>query len=171
MDDLLAFCRSANERICDYAAETGASAMGTTAAMLVCAENEIILCNIGDSKVFRLSGKKLEQISKDHCAAAAYGSKSPLSQNLGIPVSDMIIEPYVAKGRYQIGDRYLICSDGLTDMVSLEEIRSVLVRTEFDKSIDRLLELALEHGGMDNITMILCKVERKKHSLFRKKFR
>lgn len=170
LDDLLEFCKSANEKICNYATENDFLAMGTTAALLIFNKSEIALCNIGDSKIYRFAEKKLEQISTDHYAVAAHGLKPPLSQNLGIPVTEMVIAPHIARGFYNDGDIYLLCTDGLTDMVTEEEIENILLNTAFDESINRLLEKALDKGGKDNITIILCKVEGEKWSLFDKLF-
>jgi protein phosphatase len=164
--EMLAFCRSANDRICEYAANNGIASMGTTAAMLLFFGKEITLCNIGDSKVFRFADHALEQISVDHYAAAVHGRKPPLSQNLGIPESDLLIEPYLARGDCNSGDVYLLCSDGLTDMVGQAEITRILDREALHHAADRLLEQALTNGGKDNITIILCKVEREKRRLF-----
>lgn len=121
------FCHKANANICDYATLHEVSAMGTTAAMLVFAEKEVVLCNVGDSKIFRLCDGTLEQISKDYVAVSAFGVKPPLSQNLGIPPNELVIDPYIARGAYKDGDVYLICSDGLTDMVSVAKIAEVLI--------------------------------------------
>lgn len=165
LEALLKFCKDANERICGYATEHQISKMGTTAALLAFTNSKITLCNIGDSKIFRFAEKKLEQISVDHCAASAYGTKPPLFQYLGIPPSELAIEPYVARGQYNDGDVYLLCSDGLTDMVITETITQILIKTEFDEAANKLLDKALENGGKDNITIILCKVMREKHSL------
>ena len=156
--DLRAYCQQANTAICRYADEHGVGSMGTTAAMLVFDREKIVLCNIGDSKIFRCDGARLEQISYDHVAIAAYGRKPPLMQNLGIPPEEMTIDPYVSEGPYQHGDRYLICSDGLTDMVSETEIGDVLMRYTLDEAAERLLQRALEEGGKDNITLILIDV-------------
>ena len=143
--------------------------MGTTAAMLVFADKEIALCNIGDSKIFRLYDGSLEQISKDHVGVSAFGVKPPLSQNLGIPPSELVIAPYFARGAYNDGDVYLICSDGLTDMVSVEEITEVLVSKPIEEAITLLLDKALANGGKDNTTIILCKIERQSGWLFKRK--
>lgn len=171
IDDLIKFFNEANKKICDYAANNEIGAMGTTAAVLAFNNKEIALCNIGDSKIFRFAHKKLEQISVDHYSMSAYGVKPPLSQNLGIPPSELLIDPYVAKGRYHDGDVYLICSDGLTDMVPIEDITRVLKEAEFKEVGKTLLGMALDNGGKDNITMVLCKVERERWSIFDKMFR
>ena len=167
--DLTQFCHKANRNICDYAALNEVSAMGTTAAMLVFTEKEIALCNIGDSKIFRLCDGLLEQISKDHVAVSAFGVKPPLSQNLGIPPNELVIDPYLARGTYNDGDVYLICSDGLTDMVSTEEITQILISEPIEKATTLLLDKALANGGKDNTTIILCKIERQSGWLFKRK--
>ena len=160
------FCQAANAEICSYAKESGISAMGTTAAMLAFTSKKITLCNIGDSKIFRFCGGTLEQISKDHVAISAFGKKPPLSQNLGIPPTELLIEPYISQGRYQNGDLYLICSDGLTDMVSNAEITQILDSGSPYESADALLERALQAGGRDNVTIILLEVKKRKRELF-----
>lgn len=166
VETLLSFCEEANRRICEYAKDNQVESMGTTGAMLLFSDQDITLCNIGDSRIFRLAGEELSQISVDHTAPYLVGGKPPLSQNLGIPPEEMRIEPYVAKGQYQDGDLYLICSDGLTDMVSNEEITRVLLEYDTGPAVDELLRMALENGGKDNVTIILCKVKRKRGGLF-----
>lgn len=163
------FCQKANADICGYADENELSAMGTTAAMLAFTSGGITLCNIGDSKIFRFCGGVLEQISKDHVSVAAFGVKPPLFQNLGIPPTELIIDPYLAQGAYHDGDVYLICSDGLTDMVTTGEIAQILASASVEKACAELLETALSHGGRDNITMILCRIERESGWFFKRK--
>ncbi len=158
--DLSAFCTKANADICDFADNNGVSSMGTTAAMLAFSDKEITLCNIGDSKIFRYSEGNMEQISFDHVGFSVYGKKPPLSQSLGIPPTEMVIEPYLAQGGYHSGDIYLICSDGLTDMVSNEEIANVLrCAADMEEANKALQEKALAGGGRDNVTILLCKIE------------
>lgn len=168
VSDLSKFCQKANTDICNYARGNGISSMGTTAAMLAFSRSGVTLCNIGDSKIFRFFDGRLEQISKDHVAVSVYGLKPPLSQNLGIPSDELVIDPYVAEGKYHHGDIYLICSDGLTDMVTTEEITAVLSDQSPDKAISVLLNKALENGGRDNITIIICKIERKSGGIFKR---
>ena len=163
------FCQKANTDICDYANKNEISAMGTTAAILAFTNNGVTLCNIGDSKIFRFCDGELEQISKDHVTVAAYGVKPPLSQNLGILPTELIIDPYLAQGAYNDGDVYLICSDGLTDMVTTEEIAEMLNAKPIEDGCMELLGKALSNGGRDNITIILCKIERESGWFFNRK--
>ncbi len=169
--DLQEFCLRTNQDICAYAAVHGIGSMGTTAAMLAFGENEITLCNIGDSKIFRLSRGLLTQISRDHVEENGFGSKPPLTQNLGIPEEELLIEPYLARGTLKAGDLYLISSDGLTDLVSPEEITEILLSGTVELQAEQLLRRALENGGRDNVTIILCKIQRQFGWPFRKKYR
>lgn len=160
VEALSQFCSRANREICRYADDHGVSSMGTTAAMLAFTHKAVVLCNIGDSKIFRLRQGKIEQISTDHLAFAAYGVKPPLSQNLGIPETEMLIDPYFAQGQYHPGDIYLICSDGLTDMVATQDICEILEEHPIQDAVTLLLDRALAAGGRDNTTIILCQLRR-----------
>ncbi len=164
---LLRLCRDANLEICDFAETNHINSMGTTAAMLVFQGRHAHICNIGDSKVFRLRDGILEQLSKDHLCIAAYGMKPALSQSLGIPPEKMRLDPFYRREDCRDGDLYLICSDGLTDMLTHEEIQAVLASASGSSAIVRLLEMALANGGKDNTTIILCKVEKERSGLFR----
>lgn len=159
LSDLTAYCMDANRRICACAEENDIGSMGTTAALLTFSGDKAYLMNIGDTKVFRFAHRMLKQVSMDHYSVGAYGRKPPLLQYLGIPENEMIIEPYTAQGCCHAGDTFLICSDGLTDMVPLEEISSIMDGTAFEETAKRLLDRALEKGGKDNITILLCRAE------------
>lgn len=157
------YCYSANTDICKYASENNISSMGTTAAMLMFHKKNAYLCNIGDSKIFLLStsNKKLSQISYDHVALSVRGQKPPLLQNLGIPENELKIKPFHLKLTVKNKDRYLICSDGLTDMVSLDEIEKIILDSKsVGEATENLLNSALENGGKDNITIILCEIKK-----------
>ncbi len=158
--DLTPFCIEANNTICRFAAANQVHSMGTTAAILKFGSKKIWMCNVGDSRVYRFANGTLQQISHDHVDVGVYGRKPPLSQNLGIPEEEFIIEPYEAAGSYKKNDRYLICSDGLTDMVTDEEIAQTLAADPTEGALGKLLALALERGGRDNITMVLCRVKK-----------
>lgn len=152
--DLNDFCRKANRRICEYTREHRITSMGTTAAILRFTPEKAGLCNVGDSKIFLYSQGQLHQLSYDHVSISVAGRKPPLTQNLGIEETEMIIEPFVALGDYKPGDAFLICSDGLTDMVSTEQLQSILSGKR-KKAAQALLDTALENGGRDNISYIL----------------
>lgn len=167
INNLRVFCKQANDAICHYAKENAITSMGTTAALLLFDRKSVCLCNIGDSKIFQYSDSKLVQISVDHIGVAVFGQKPPLSQNLGIPDEEMIIDPYTATGYYNSGDQFLICSDGLSDMVCEEEIAKIIGMNNPPEEVRRLLNIALNNGGKDNITIIVIKVIEKENALLK----
>ncbi len=164
--DFRDYCIKANKDICQYTENNMLGSMGTTAAMLLFGAKGIHLCNVGDSRVYSFKKGKLSQISEDHVVSIDGKTKPYLSQNLGIPETEIIIQPYISEMEYENKEIFLISSDGLTDMVSNEEIERILKDTPFEESAEALLEKALENGGKDNVTIILCKTERIKTGLF-----
>ena len=153
-------CFRANERIFRYAQQQQLSAMGTTAAMIAFGANGIGLISVGDSKIFHFSDGELRQISVDHVGAAPYGVKPPLTQYLGMDPEESGLEPYLARGNLQEEDIYLLCSDGLTDMLSPGEVKSILKTGPYEQVAERLSTMAMEKGGRDNTTILLCRVEK-----------
>ena len=154
------YCRNANQRICAYRSAFGLNTMGTTAALALFSGRKVSLCNLGDSKIFRFRGGELVQLSQDHLFSCAYGGKPPLLQYLGMPPSETILEPYIITERVEPEDLYLLCSDGLTDMLTMEQIQSGLSAASIEDAAERLMEQALSQGGKDNVTLILCKVRK-----------
>ncbi len=139
--------------------------MGTTAAILQFCRNGVYVCNVGDSKIFRLHQDELSQISEVHTDAkflaecGIHNRKPRLSQYIGISPDEMIIEPYIAKKKLCLGDQYLICSDGLTDMVPDDEIYRIMKENPLaENCAEHLIGAALEHGGRDNVTVIVVKI-------------
>ncbi len=153
-----------NEAVCNNA-EQRMNHMGSTAVMMGFYDDMACLCNVGDSRAFRLRENVLKQISLDHLEEIppfmknSKRAKPHLSQCIGTPSDEMLLEPYVANGHMYAGDCFLLCSDGLTDMVSTEEICSILSQgNDASLSVQRLIDLALEHGGRDNVTLIVIYV-------------
>ena len=121
--------------------------------------------NLGDSKLFCLREKELVQISNDHTdeqylnEKGIINRKPRLTQHLGIDPAELQLEPCIKRFQYKRGDQYLLCSDGLTDMLKNSEIRELLLTEKNVKaSVSRLIRQALERGGRDNVTVILCKI-------------
>ena len=87
------------------------------------------------------------------------GRKAPLTQHLGMDPAEVLLVPYVAKGDIQKGDQYLICSDGLTDMVENVTIADILINnSDAQDAVLALTSAAMQNGGKDNITVIVCHI-------------
>ncbi len=150
---------TANDSVCAYQKQTGVLNVGTTAAAVAFFSDAVFVADIGDSKVYLFSGGALRQISVEHVMQGKFRGKPPLSQHLGIPTDEFVIEPHLKKESYRAGDRYLICSDGLTDMLTDGEIESIMKRGDDIKTCASvLLNGALENGGKDNVTVIVCEI-------------
>lgn len=159
---LTALCLEANEKVCKAA---DGAPMGTTCALLYLSGSDYTVCNVGDSPVFLFRNGILRQISVDHTQRASYEKvtgkpaearrKFPLTQCLGIPQDEMVIEPFLDGGKICAGDVFLLCSDGITDMLSTEEIcRALSVHTSPDEMVADLTKMAMEAGGRDNLTAV-----------------
>ena len=165
--DLRGLCLEANRRVCDYAESHRVSSMGTTAAMVRFMDEGVYACNLGDSRIFRFHGGALRQISQDHVLPAPKSKKPPLLQYLGIPETELLLEPGLSFQRPEPGDRYLICSDGLTDMIEPDKLEKILRKAPFPLAGRILMKTALDNGGRDNVTLILCEIRKRKNGLFR----
>jgi len=153
-------CLEMNSKICEYQKENFIRNMGTTAAILFCGKDGVYACNLGDSRIYNYSSGRFIQLSRDHVHNGYNSKKAPLTQNLGIPESEFVIEPYIIKSEYKDKDRYLLCSDGLTDMVSDNDITEVLDKgLSVQETTETLMTMALENGGVDNITIIICELQ------------
>lgn len=148
-----------NRQVFDVGQERGTDRMGSTFVMLYFAGKEVYLCNLGDSRGYRLRGYDFYQISQEHVEDEMYarGSKPGLIQFLGMDPERYVVEPFLTKGRIEKGDKYLICSDGVTDMLDDDEICDIMANAKHAREcVDRLIEASLERGGCDNTTAIVC---------------
>ena len=125
------------------------------------------IANIGDSKIYLIRNYGLTQLSVDHTDKVLLDQKRitkrkpQLTQHLGIPSSEMIIEPYTKIIKLQSADRFLLCSDGLSDMVPITKIQEIVSRPLSPIEVVQLLtKMAMQNGGRDNITIILCDISK-----------
>lgn len=153
-------CYKMNDAVCDFMLKYSVKSMGSTAAIVMFDRNTAIVCNLGDSGIFLLSNGKLTKVSTDHVdSGSAFSSKPMLTQFVGIPKEEYLIEPSIKTVPCNPGDRFLLCSDGVTDMVDLNEVAAIISMPDLDTAATALLEKALANGGVDNTTLILCEVQ------------
>ena len=178
--------QTANEKICKKILESGERRIGTTFALLCVQDDLAKIYNIGDSRVYLLRNNELRQISVDDTTGqrlvnmgvitkeqlSTHEDRHKLTQHLGIFKDEMEIEPHIATEiTIKKGDKFLLCSDGLTDMVDDEEIKEILKKNKSEKEIsEALVEEALSNGGHDNITamIIIAKTSSKQKPAYSK---
>ena len=162
-------CESMNQAICDYGRTNKINSMGTTAALLAFAEDAVYSCNLGDSRIYKSDREKFYQISQDHVLGRSLFGKAPLTQYLGMEEENLQLEPSISRQEIKIGERFLLCSDGITDMLSDGEIADILSRDiPVAKTVEILVDRALKKGGRDNITVVLCEIMEQPRNMFRR---
>lgn len=146
--------------------------MGTTIVMALFHNKSVILASVGDSRIYRFRKGELKQVTTDHSLvqemidngymseeeALNSTNRNLITRALGI-AEDVNVD--VVEHEIEKDDIYLLCSDGLSDMISDEQIFSSLVKTRenLERASEELVALAKEHGGHDNVSVILvaCK--------------
>lgn len=153
-------CRWMNRAVCEYAMENRIGCMGTTVAFLSFGEDQVMIGNLGDSRIYKAFPGGFQQLSTDHVLWGTLYRKAPLTQYLGIPDENMELDPSLVREEYCENARYLLCSDGLTDMLSDGEIADILSRELSVKdTVEILRDRALLKGGRDNVTVVLCEIQ------------
>jgi serine/threonine protein phosphatase PrpC len=142
--------------------------MGTTLTAILFAGNRLGLVHIGDSRGYLLRDGELTQITKDDTFVQTLVDEGRITREEAHshPQRSLImraltgheVEPTLTMREVRIGDRYLLCSDGLSDPVSDETILDALKIPDVTESADRLIELALRGGGPDNVTVVVADV-------------
>jgi PPM family protein phosphatase len=168
---LSAAIASANSALHDMSIEDPSTeGMGTTLTAMLWSGPKFALCHIGDSRAYLLRDGELAQITRDHTLVQSLVDDGRLSpaQAATHPQRSLIMralqgsseaEPDLSVREARAGDRYLLCSDGLTDVVSEETLHKVLAQPgDRDEIVTQLIDLAIRGGGPDNITCIIADV-------------
>ena len=151
-----------NSRICEEIASRRVRHMGSTMVHLHIEDDTATVCSIGDSRAYLFSKGILMRLTTDHRTRDPYTGRTFLTQNLGIEPEEFIIEPELSETiPLEPGMIFILCSDGLTDMVTDNELQ-MLMDTEHSSSAEdiaqALIDKALQNGGRDNITVIVLKI-------------
>jgi len=145
--------------------------MGTTIVAGLFYDNRVVVGHVGDSRMYRLRGETLETITRDHSLlqeqidggmisvedARVSKNKNLVTRAVGI---DAEVVPEIHVHDALVGDIYLLCSDGLNDMVEDEDIQSALyaMQGNLPLAAEQLIQMANDNGGRDNVSVILVKV-------------
>lgn len=150
----------------EVARDPGLEGMGTTMTLLTIEEEIATIAHIGDSRAYLLREGELTQLTDDHTVAAEYVAQGQLTREEAarVPQRHMLLRTlgltrFVNVDEVKVdlshGDRILLCSDGLTEMVSDADISKTLADRSPDEVVWELVEMANDAGGVDNITVIV----------------
>ena len=165
--------RLANRDVFNAASsETKHRGMGTTVVAMLAGEHQLGAVHVGDSRIYRLRDNKLEPVTEDHSLLNHYRRTRPMTKDeiknfkgknvivraVGLRES---VQPEVHVVDYRVGDRYLLCTDGLTDLVDDEDIELEMISADagLKEAVHRLVDRALALGGKDNITIAMLQID------------
>ena len=143
--------------------------MGTTLTALLIRDKYISLLHVGDSRCYRLRGNTLEQLSNDHTVIQELLDQGAISEAEAIehPQRSMLTQALRGDGdvtpvlqMYEIkkGDRYLLCSDGLSGVLTEKEIKIGLKKSDKDEAVKFLIDATYVNGAPDNVTVLIADI-------------
>jgi serine/threonine protein phosphatase PrpC len=143
--------------------------MGTTLTALLIRDKYISLLHVGDSRCYRLRGNTLEQLSNDHTVIQELLDQGAISQTEAVehPQRSMLTQALRGDGdvtpvlqMYEIkkGDRYLLCSDGLSGVLTDKEIKMGLKKSDKDEAVKFLVDATYINGAPDNVTVLIADI-------------
>ena len=169
--------QEANRRVYDRSSsDPNTSGMGTTMTVALVEDDHVAFGHVGDSRAYLIRGERMEQLTEDHSLvnellktgklsreeAESHPQRSVITRALG---TDPDVDVDTFSVRAEDGDLFLLCSDGLTDMVSEDSILSVVERNrdDIDGALRALVKEANRGGGQDNITVVAFEIAEASH--------
>jgi len=167
--------RAANTVVCDTGMESGRRGMGTTICALTLAGTEALVASVGDSRCYRVRDGECTQLTTDHSRvaemlrmrmitpeqAANHPARSMLTRSLG---ADLMVQVDIVKEPVRRGDTFVLCSDGLWDVVSRGDIAEVATAIGVDavptaaSAAQQLVDAAIGRGTADNVTAVVVRI-------------
>jgi serine/threonine protein phosphatase PrpC len=143
--------------------------MGTTLTALLIRDKFISLLHVGDSRCYRLRGNTLEQLSNDHTVIQELLDQGAISESEAVdhPQRSMLTQALRGDGdvtpvlqMYEVkkGDRYLLCSDGLSGVLTEKEIKVGLKKSDKDAAVKFLIDATYVNGAPDNVTVLIADI-------------
>jgi serine/threonine protein phosphatase PrpC len=143
--------------------------MGTTMTAIQFDGHYVNVAHIGDSRAYLIRDENIRQLTEDHSwvqeqvkagllteeEARFHPLKNIITRSMG---HERDVKVALSKEEYNPGDKYLLCSDGLTNMVNDDEMLAIVKERDVEGAVNKLVERALEEGGYDNITVVIVEV-------------
>ncbi|NNF99285.1 MAG: Stp1/IreP family PP2C-type Ser/Thr phosphatase [Desulfobacteraceae bacterium] len=163
--------KEANEKILRHIEEKPEhKGMGCTAELLALADDGFVIGHMGDSRTYRVRHRRMRQLTKDHSLvqeqvdqgiisreeAKVHTMRNIILRAVGVK-EDLALD--ILRGQVEDGDLFLLCSDGLSDMVDEIQLETILVEDiSLERKANKLIDAAKKAGGKDNITAVLLKI-------------
>ena len=170
-DKVVTAIKAANQAVFAKAkADPSLHNMGTTVVAIRQDADLLHLAHVGDSRIYRLRQGKFEQVTRDHSLINLYEDNPELAARFGPPNSNVIVRAVGLRDNVDVdhrvvameaGDMFLLCCDGLTDMVDdwiLKEMLSDGAQGGLDECCEAMVRAALSNGGVDNTTVIVLRI-------------
>lgn len=155
-------CSKMNDAVVRYARENRYSTVGTTMCMAIPWGKGVTFANMGDSRIYMASSEEFRQISRDDVFVSAIYGKAPLTQFLGVPTDTIQISPHIRTEKVKGNEVFLLCSDGVTDLLHDKEIKKCLQSGKTPEEMTGwLLERVNERGAKDNTTILAMQISEK----------
>ena len=164
--------KMANQRIFEEAErKPECRGMGTTVVSTLFLDDVVIVGHVGDSRLYRVREGAIDQITEDHSLLNDYVRMKKMTESeiAAFPHKNVIVRALGMRDTVQVdvhvdvprlGDTYLLCSDGLSGMISDDQIAEVIGRSQdLDRTCEELIVLANRNGGLDNVTAVLVRLE------------
>jgi protein phosphatase len=154
--------------------DSSRAGMGTTLTAVVVQENQLKISHVGDSRAYLVRNKQISRITKDQTYIQSLIDNNEITESeaknhpqrsLLLQAIDGITEsiPVITSTEILENDKILLCSDGLTNVVTDEEILEIVNQFDYVGAVSALIEKALENGGPDNITVIVADLQKEKY--------
>jgi protein phosphatase len=144
--------------------------MGTTVVVTLVNPKSLYIANVGDSRAYRIRNGKIKQLTEDHSLvseqvkagvlsasdARSHRLKNIITRSVGYQED---VEIDIAIHEVEVGDHYLMCSDGLSNLVDDREIEKIVSEHDVREACEKLIQSANSRGGDDNITVLLIQVD------------
>ncbi len=144
--------------------------MGTTLCCLYLYQESVIYAHVGDSRIYRFREGELKLLTEDHSLLSELMTKGQMEDWESFPLKNVItkaigttpkVDPEIASVTAQPEDIFVMCTDGLSDYVRLEEMEAVLIqKISLKRKVESLIEKAKEKGSHDNITLLMIKIKK-----------
>ncbi len=152
-------CEKAHKGVKEISREEKGT-VGSTVASLLFFGDSVVSCNVGDSRIYRIRDRKMMMISEDHTdagiiSALGINKRPELLQFLGADEKEIQLDPFITKGNILSGDTYILCSDGVSDVLSHDGLYNAVKDKDALLAVKSVINEVQKKNGGDNATVVV----------------